>query len=77
MAMPTPRPSRQQLAAAATQLRGGVGRGPQRVFVARVSTALETSAATSQGKDVRAVYVMRVGALRRRPTETMVAASTQ
>ncbi len=77
MAMPTPRPSRQQLAAAATQLRGGVGRGPQRVFVARVSTALETSAATSRWEDGRAVCTMRAGARWRRPTGTMAATSRQ
>ncbi len=45
MAMPTPCSWRQQPAAAAAQLRRSSGRGPQRVLVADVSTALETSAA--------------------------------
>ncbi len=45
MAVSTPRPWQKQPAAAAAQLRGGGGRGPQRVYVASVSTALETSAA--------------------------------
>jgi hypothetical protein len=56
MAMPTPRPLRQQLAAAAMQLRGGGGRGPQRVFLASVSTALGTSAeTTTHGFGIQAV----------------------
>ncbi len=62
MAMSTPRPWRQQLAAAATQLRRGGGRGPQRVFVASVSTALETSAAAVADRTI-------IVAVRTRPAD--------
>jgi hypothetical protein len=69
--MPTPRLSRQQLAAAATQLRGGDGIGPHRVLVANVSTALETSAATSRKEHGRVARTMRKGARCGRPTATL------
>ncbi len=72
--MPTPRLSRQQLAAAATQLRGGVGWSPQRVPVARMSTALETSAAASRGRDGLTRGVLCGGAPRIRPMEMVLAA---
>ncbi len=52
LAMSTPRLWRQQPAAAAAQLRRGGGKSPQRVLVAIVSTALETSAAAAEGRTI-------------------------
>ncbi len=75
--MPTPRLSRQQLAAAATQLRGGDGIGPHRVLVANVSTALETSAATSRKEHGRVARTMRTGARCGRSTVTLAATCRQ
>jgi hypothetical protein len=59
MAMPTPCSWRQQPAAAAAQLRRSGGRGPQRVLVADVSTALETSAAAGAVWAVKVEVLMR------------------
>ncbi len=77
--MSTPWHWRQQLAAAATQLRSASGRSPQRVLAVLVSMALGTSSAKASSEELMkrgrwdAIWVLTrspMGPLKRMATET-------